>query len=79
MASASPLQMPWLATRYAKEMAAGDGVLIGKSGIRQGYMRSLGLLNHPRLSPVRLILATGLRPAVLVLNLVPRFDLLASC
>ena len=29
-------QMPWLATRYAKDMAPGDGVLIWKSGDNAG-------------------------------------------
>lgn len=29
-------QMPWLTTRYAKDMAPGDGVLIWKAGDKAG-------------------------------------------
>jgi hypothetical protein len=41
-------QMPWFATRYAKDMVAGDGVLIWKSGERES-MQLQRLLNLPKL------------------------------
>jgi hypothetical protein len=40
------VQMPWLVTRYAKDMAAGDGVLIWKAG-QDAVLKSLGVIRVP--------------------------------
>lgn len=62
-------QMPWLTTRYAKDMAPGDGVLIWKAGDKAGIYANLPLggasltqrLSSPlRISKTLLISATGL-------------------
>ncbi|MBD2457288.1 EVE domain-containing protein [Nostoc sp. FACHB-87] len=42
-------QMPWLATRYAKEMAAGDGVLIWKSGEQSGIYAIAEITEPPKI------------------------------
>lgn len=42
-------QMPWLATRYAKEMAAGDGVLIWKSGDQSGIYAIAEIIEPPKI------------------------------
>lgn len=34
-------QIPWLVTRYAKDIAVGDGVLVWVCGEKRGYMRSM--------------------------------------
>lgn len=42
-------QMPWLVTRYAKEMASGDGVLIWKSGDKAGIYAIAEIIEAPKL------------------------------
>lgn len=42
-------QMPWLATRYAKDMAAGDGVLIWKSGEQSGIYAIAEIIEPPKI------------------------------
>jgi len=44
-------QMPWLVTRYAKEMQPGDGVLIWMSGKDAGVYAISELLEPPQLIP----------------------------
>ncbi len=40
-------QMPWLATRYAKDMAPGDGVMIWKSGDKAGIYAIAEIIESP--------------------------------
>ncbi|YAF99047.1 MAG: EVE domain-containing protein (plasmid) [Nodularia sp. CChRGM 3473] len=42
-------QMPWLATRYAKDMVAGDGVLIWKSGDQAGIYAIAEIIESPKI------------------------------
>lgn len=41
-------QMPWLVTRYAKDMAIGDGVLIWMSGAKAGVYAIAEIVEAPR-------------------------------
>ena len=43
------VQMPWLVTRYAKDMAAGDGVLIWKAGQDAGIYAIAEIIEPPKL------------------------------
>jgi hypothetical protein len=49
MASATPLQMPRLVTRYAKDMAVGDGVLIWKAGDQAGIYAIAQIIEPPKI------------------------------
>ena len=42
-------QMPWLITRYAKDMQPGDGVLIWISGANAGVYAMAEILEQPKL------------------------------
>jgi predicted RNA-binding protein with PUA-like domain len=44
-------QMPWLVTRYAKEMEPGDGVLVWMSGKEAGVYAIAEILETPKLMP----------------------------
>ncbi|BAY42009.1 hypothetical protein NIES2111_64050 (plasmid) [Nostoc sp. NIES-2111] len=41
--------MPWLTTRYAKDMAVGDGVLIGKAGDEAGIYAIAQIIESPKI------------------------------
>ena len=41
-------QMPWLATRYAKDMVTGDGVMIWKSGDKAGIYAIAEIIEPPK-------------------------------
>jgi hypothetical protein len=41
--------MPWLVTRYAKDMAVGDGVLIWKSGDQAGIYAIAQIIEPPNI------------------------------
>ncbi|MGK7877709.1 MAG: EVE domain-containing protein [Xenococcaceae cyanobacterium] len=41
-------QMPWLVTRYAKEMAVGDGVLVWMSGKEAGIYAIAEMIETPQ-------------------------------
>ncbi len=42
-------QMPWLVTRYGKDIAPGDGVLIWKSGQDAGVYASAEIIEPPKM------------------------------
>lgn len=42
-------QMPWLATRYAKDMVTGDGVVIWKSGDKAGIYATAEIIEPPKI------------------------------
>ncbi len=42
-------QMPWLVTRYAKDMQPGDGVLIWKAGEKAGIYAIAEIIEPPKL------------------------------
>ncbi|MGB7443189.1 MAG: EVE domain-containing protein [Coleofasciculaceae cyanobacterium] len=42
-------QMPWLVTRYAKEIAVGDGVLIWKAGQNTGISAIAEIIEPPQM------------------------------
>jgi hypothetical protein len=42
-------QMPWLTTRYAKDMAVGDGVLIWKAGDQSGIYAIAEIIESPKM------------------------------
>ena len=44
-------QMPWLVTRYAKEMQLGDGVLVWMSGKDAGVYAIAEIIESPKLMP----------------------------
>ncbi|MBD2255841.1 hypothetical protein [Nostoc parmelioides] len=48
MASASPLQIPWLVTRYAR-IVAGHGVLIWKAGDQVGIYAIAQIIEPPKM------------------------------
>ena len=40
--------MPWLVTRYTKEMAVGDGVLIWQAGDKAGIYATAEIVDSPK-------------------------------
>ena len=44
-------QMPWLVTRYVKEMQPGDGVLVWMSGKDAGVYAIADIIEPPNLMP----------------------------
>jgi len=45
-------QMPWLVTRYGKDMVPGDGVLVWVSGKEAGIYAIAEIIESPKTKPI---------------------------